>query len=90
MFLKTSRYAQLPQTQAPLSDGRVVSVIKLRRLPAIKGAEYIVKGNDRLDIIAERRYADGSRFWHIADANTELRARDLTREPGRDIRVAEQ
>ena len=90
MFLKTSRYAQLPQTRAALGDGRMVTVITLRRLPTVQGVEHVVKGNDRLDIIAERRYGDGARFWHIADANTELQARDLIREPGRGIRVAEQ
>ena len=90
MFLKTSRYAQISQTQASLGDGRLVSVIKLRRLPTVQGVEHIVKGNDRLDIIAERRYGDGTRFWHIADANTALEAGDLTREPGRGIRVPEQ
>lgn len=73
MFLDTSRYAQVDQADAAL---------KLRRLPAVTGEDYAVKDNDRLDLLAQSRYADGTRFWHIADANTALDARTLTAEIG--------
>ncbi|MND08690.1 hypothetical protein D3C83_314850 [compost metagenome] len=36
-----------------------------------------VKGTDRLDLMAHRKYQDGTKFWHIADANTELEASRL-------------
>lgn len=90
MFLANSRYADVEQVEVTLADGRSVTVVKLRRLPAIVGAETMVKGNDRLDILAERRYGDATRYWHIADANTALQAAALTEEPGRVIRVPEQ
>ena len=50
----------------------------------------IVKEHDRLDIIAQRRYANPTLFWHIADANTALDAAELTREVGALIDVPEQ
>jgi hypothetical protein len=40
--------------------------------------------------MAERKYADATGFWHIADANTELEAAALTAEAGRRILVPEQ
>ena len=27
--------------------------------------------------MAHRKYKDGTKFWHVADANTELEANDL-------------
>lgn len=53
------------------TGGKVVAV-KLRRLPYVPGKLTEAKGTDRLDIMAHRRYKDGTKFWHIADANTEL------------------
>jgi hypothetical protein len=57
--------------------GRAVNVVKLRRLPYTPGNLKEVKGTDRLDIMAQNKYKDGTKFWHIADANTELEANDL-------------
>jgi hypothetical protein len=50
----------------------------------------MVKGNDRLDIMAERRYSDATRYWHIADANSELKVSRLVSQAGRTINVPEQ
>jgi len=80
-FLKTSRYAGLATVQVPAANGRTVTAVVLRVLPATAGASYVVQENDRLDIIANRSYKDATRFWHIADANTELEARRLV-QPG--------
>jgi nucleoid-associated protein YgaU len=87
VILSSSRYAQVEQLQVTLPDGRSVTAVKLRRLPATTGEETVVKGNDQLDITAERRYGDATRYWHIADANTALEAATLTEQPGRTIRV---
>ena len=46
-----------------------------------------MKDDDRLDVLAHERLANGTRFWHIADANTALDARELVSETGRTIRV---
>jgi hypothetical protein len=48
-------------------------------MPYAPGNLTEVKGTDRLDIMAHRKYADGTKFWHAADANTELEANDLVK-----------
>jgi hypothetical protein len=90
MFLESSRYNRVRKEEAKARDGRVVNVVALRRLPAVTGNPTPVKENDRLDIIAQRLYDDPTMFWHVADANTELRAGELVDEPGRVIAVPER
>jgi len=89
MFLDTSRYAGVPQDQVTLADGRTVSAVCVRRLPAEPGKPTVVAGNDRLDAIAQRTFGDPTKFWHVADANTELQASRLVATPGRVIQVPE-
>jgi hypothetical protein len=95
MFLDNSRYFDVKTVETTDSKGRAVTAVRLRRLPFVEGTETIVKGNDRLDVIAQRRYSDSTKFWHIADANTELAANDLLKqrpqlnEP-RTIRIPEK
>lgn len=85
-FLKSSRYHGLPTVEVETRQGRKVTALTLRVLPAVEGAPYTIQENDRLDLIANRSYQDGTRFWHIADANSELEAGHLI-EPGRQIAV---
>jgi hypothetical protein len=87
MFLENSRYAKVQQVDVELPDGRGVRAVKLRRLPPTQGAPVSVKGNDQLDVMALRATGDPTRFWHIADANSELRAADLLAEIGRVMKV---
>lgn len=82
MFSDRSRYSRQKTCQAKARDGRTVSAITLRVLPATAGNDTAVAGNDRLDVMAQRQYNDPTRFWHIADANTELEAHDLLKPPG--------
>ena len=89
MFLDTSRYARVKQALATTKGGREVKVVTLRRLPQPEGESTVVQGHNRLDIMANRDYGDGTRFWRIADANTELWANDLVAEAGREIEVPE-
>lgn len=77
MFTANSRYAKQSQAEAETADGKKVTVVTLRRLPAVDGNLTEVQGNDRLDVMAYKKYKDGTKFWHIADANTELEANDL-------------
>jgi hypothetical protein len=77
MFGSNSRYANQPIAEVDNGEGKKVNVVKLRRLPFASGNLTEVKGTDRLDIMAHRKYKDGTKFWHIADANTELEANDL-------------
>ncbi len=85
MFLKNSRYYGLETIETRDRHGRPITVIKRRTLLAPSSAAYIVQGPDKLDALAERNYKDATEFWHIADANTELEANELTRVAGRVI-----
>jgi hypothetical protein len=89
MFLDNSRYAGLPVTTAPDARGRPATAVKLRRLPPVEGEAVVVHEHDQLDVMSHQRYRDGTRFWHVADANSELQANALVREPGRTIAVPE-
>jgi hypothetical protein len=90
MFAESSRYFQLRTVDAKTEDGRDVRAVVLRRLPFVAGKPAVVRGNDRLDVMAERLFADATQFWHIADANTDLDARELVAETGRTILVPEK
>ncbi len=87
MFLKNSRYYGLPTVIARDRDGDTVTAVKLRRMLAVAGDPFIVQGHDRLDVICDMQYGDPTRYWHIADANTELEANELIRVAGRVIAV---
>jgi len=87
MFLKNSRYYGLPTVAATDRNGRDVTAVKLRRLPDTAGDDYAVTSSDRVDIIADARYSDATRYWHVADANSELEAEELTQQVGRVIEV---
>ncbi|GLR87954.1 hypothetical protein [Bradyrhizobium iriomotense] len=87
MFLKNSRYYGLPTVIAHDRSGDEVVAVKLRRLPAVVGDPFTVQGHDRLDVICDLQYGDATRYWHIADANTEFEADELVRVAGRVIAV---
>lgn len=89
MFLDTSRYAGVKTVEAEDRSGRKVTAIKLRRLPFVAGTPTVLSGTDRLDVVAQRKYSDGTKFWHIADANTELEANDLARPRANDKETRE-
>ena len=77
MFGENSRYATSAIVDAHGPDGKPARVVTLRRLRYVAGNLIEVKGTDRLDVMAHRKYQDGTKFWHIADANTELEANRL-------------
>ncbi len=88
-FLPNSRYHGLPTVEAKSRDGRTVVAVTRRRLPEVTGESTVVKENDRLDLLADGRYNDATRFWHIADANTELEANELVAEAGTTLEIPE-
>ena len=73
-----------------IDGGKEVNAIKIRRLPETTGSRFKVEGKDKLDVIATTKYGDSTRFWHIADANTELEANKLIETTGREIKVPDQ
>jgi hypothetical protein len=91
MFLPSSRYVNEKTVSAKARDGREVEAVTLRRLANPPGPiPYEVRGHDTLDMMADRQYGDGTMFWHIADANTELQANELVRVPGRVVQVPDK
>jgi hypothetical protein len=78
MFLENSRYFNQPAMVVKNKDGTKVTAVQPRMLPAPPAILTSLQANDRLDIIAFRQYQDGTKFWHIADANSEIEARLLT------------
>ena len=87
MFLKNSRYNGIPTVTTQNASGRDVQAVTLRRLPGTTGESTEVRDHDQLDVMSQQRYKDGSRYWHIADANSELEANELVRVSGRRINV---
>jgi hypothetical protein len=90
MFLKNSRYYGIETVATEDRHCRAVQAVKRRPLPSPVGRATTAQGPDKLDVIAEQKYKDGTRFWHIADANSDLEANELTRTPGRVIQVPEK
>jgi len=90
MFNNNSRYYGLEAVTVTDERGDTIRAVQLRRLPGTTGIPLLVKGGDQLDVMSERRYKDGTRFWHVADANTELEANTLVETDGRVIRMPER
>ena len=88
-FRVSSRYYLQEVVVVPTRNGQSVSAVKLRVLPQLKGAPLLLGNLDRLDIVAQRRYGDPTRFWHIADAHTELDATKLISEDTKILEVPE-
>ncbi len=89
LFLDNSRYHKTPVCEDSRIKKKPVKALKLRLLPNTKGVVHDVKEQDRLDVMAQRQFDDPTKFWHIADANTELEANTLVEESGRKIIVPE-
>lgn len=85
MFLKNSRYFGQPSHSVPDGAGGQATLLVPRNLPATLGTPATVAAHDQLDALADSRLRDATRYWHIADANTALRAGDLVAEPGSEI-----
>lgn len=90
MFLKNSRYYTTPTVVAYDANNREVKALSLRRLVTTSGERTQVHDHDQLDVMSHRRNQDGSKFWHIADANSDLEANNLVAVSGRYINVPDK
>jgi hypothetical protein len=90
MFGHKSRYKEIETVNARNKDRREVTAVKLRQLSKPAGVEVMITDGNQLDVMSEQRYNDPARFWHIADANTELEAEKLTEQAARVIKVPER
>ncbi len=90
MFLKNSRYYNTPTVVTKDANNREVKALTLRKLPVTDGERTQVHDHDQLDVMSHRRNQDGTKFWHIADANSDLEANNLVAVSGRYINVPEK
>ncbi|MGH8109144.1 MAG: hypothetical protein ACREO1_10580 [Arenimonas sp.] len=90
MFLKNSRYYNTPTVVTVDANNREVKALTLRWLPITSGERTQVHDHDQLDVMSHRRNQDGTKFWHIADANSDLEANNLVAVSGRHINVPEK
>lgn len=84
MYSKFSRYRALPEVVAVDANGRRLRSTRLRLPPVADGVmEHTVEEVDRLDYLAHRYYRQPRHWWHICDANPQVRAPQalLGREP---------
>ena len=77
MFHDGSRYANTPRDTVDTADGRKARAIRLRRQLHPPAVAHVVAQDDRLDLLAQSNFGDGTRYWHIADANSALEAKTL-------------
>ncbi len=89
-FLNGSRYVDQETIEVTLASGKKARVVKLRRLPETTGEATAVNDQDRHDLVAHKYFREGAKFWHLADANTELEARRLIDVSGGTIRVPKE
>jgi hypothetical protein len=87
MFLKNSRYYNTQTVTTRDANNREVKALTLRSLDSITGEATQVHDHDQLDVMSQRRNQDGTKFWHIADANSDLEANNLVAVSGRVIKV---
>ena len=72
MFSKSSRYRNLPESSPVNAQNERLRGKELRLIPRTPGRFlHTVRESDRLDLLAFKYYNDPSRWWQIADANTE-------------------
>lgn len=90
-FPPNSRYHGLPAVEVVTSSGRTVVCVARRWVPAPERfAEidrHVVTETDRPDNLAARYLGDPEQFWRLCDANRALRPDELTRTPGRRLRI---
>jgi hypothetical protein len=91
VFDFTSRYEAIETAVHVTLDARQVPYKRRRFLPQGDDlpllVEVAVGASDRLDLISARTLGVSEAFWRVADANNAMDPFELTREPGRRLRV---
>ncbi|MFF9511015.1 hypothetical protein ACF1BU_31555 [Streptomyces sp. NPDC014724] len=91
-YPRSSRYHDADIGVHRQPDGTEVRYTKRRLLPAITAdaddtEPHSVNAGDRPDLLGQRYFGDPRQWWQIADANPVIDPRDLTAEPGIEIRI---
>lgn len=80
MFSETSRYRDIKDYSPIDSRGNQNRVKRIRLTPRTEPVSaYVIKENERLDLLAKSVYDDTTKFWLICDANEEMFPHDLTK-----------
>jgi hypothetical protein len=91
LFAPTSRYYGLATTTYVAPDGTMIAYVERRFVPPPENfqllQEHAVSQGERLDNIAARYLGDPELFWRLCDANRAMRPEDLTKTPGRNLRI---
>lgn len=90
-FPPNSRYNGVPTLTYTFADGRQVSYLTRRFIPATDrfnqlGTHQVVAG-DRLDNLSARYLGDPEQFWKLCDANGAFRPDELVEAVGRSLRI---
>ena len=89
-FPITSRYSALGTAVLVVPDGRTITYVRRRIVPAPERfallSGYTVVEGDRLDNVAHRFLGDPEQYWRLCDANGALRP-DALIEIGRRLRI---
>jgi hypothetical protein len=90
-FGPTSRYAGVETATLVRADGTEVPYLRRRFIAPPEAFETVqehrVRQGERPDTVAADVFGDPELYWRLCDANVVLRPDELTREPGRRIRV---
>jgi hypothetical protein len=92
-FPTDSRYYGAPTLTMTTPDGRTINYLASRFVPQPGApnyatiAQYTVKQNDRLDLIAAKYLGDPLMSWLICDANGAIRPNALVEVPGTVLNI---
>lgn len=90
-FGSNSRYAGLPFATLVGPDGREVTYVTRRFVPAPATSPsdpvHVVTAGERPDHLAAEHLGDPERFWQLCDHNLTRKPWELTGEPGTFVRL---
>ncbi|MFF5125867.1 hypothetical protein ACFY41_02840 [Streptomyces syringium] len=91
-YPRSSRYHGIPVAVHTEADGRQTPYLRRRLLPDPARlstlTEHTVSVGDRADLLAYRYLGSAEQWWQIADANPVVDPGELTRTPGRRLKIA--
>ncbi|MBC8001538.1 MAG: LysM peptidoglycan-binding domain-containing protein [Opitutaceae bacterium] len=90
-FPITSRYYGVETAQLEPAGGRTIVFLRRRFVPSADRflllQNHTVVQGERMDHIAARYLGDPEQFWRLCDANNAMRPEELTKNPGRQLRI---
>ena len=91
MFDHDSRYAKAPVKTLTNDQGREVAYVGRRIIPEAARiiAQTPVQDGDRIDLVANRAYADARQSWRVMDANPDPDPLTLADTPGRRLNLSQ-